>query len=212
MGHVGVSWGPWGPGPQQRWLASRDSVHGRDSARRDPRCRPQDTSHPEMASTQFDPKTAGQVPHPSHEERASLETECGWVTRPPGPPAQSPSRALKKPQPLAREADRPPVAFPGRGQDVRKSAPRFLMSRRGRFLFLLHVRHATQGEPGNSGLRPQGAPPPPPRRLGAAPWKVRGLRVLAGTGSCPGELHGPHRLTARVLLARSLTGRRVLQC
>lgn len=66
VGHVGVSWGPWGPGPQQRRLASRDSIHGRDSARGDPRCRPQDAPHPEMASTQFDPKTAGRVPHPSH--------------------------------------------------------------------------------------------------------------------------------------------------
>lgn len=212
VGHISVSWGPWGRGPQQRRLASRDSIHGRDSARGDPRCRPQDAPHPEMASTQFDPKTAGRVPHPSHEERASLETECGWVTRPLGPPIQSLSRALKKPLPLAREADRPPVAFPGRSQDVRKSASRFLMSRRGRFLFLLHVCHVTQEEPGNSGLRPRGSPPPPPLRLGATLWKVRGLRALAGRGSCPGEVHGPHRLTARVLLARSLTGRCVLQC
>lgn len=46
VGRVGISRGPWGPGPPQRWLAAWGSIHGRDSARGDPRCRPQDALIP----------------------------------------------------------------------------------------------------------------------------------------------------------------------
>lgn len=100
----------------------------------DLRCRPQEAPHPEVASTQFDPKTAGQVPHPSDEGREGSfrnrsADRCGIEKHELADDAGIGAsravlvRAFKKPHSLAFETDWPAVAFPRSGRGVRKFAP-----------------------------------------------------------------------------------------
>lgn len=186
----------------------------------DPRCRPQGAPHPEVASTHFDPKTAGRVPHPSDQGReGSFRNQSAggresrsttwWMTRASGPPVPSLPRAFKKPHSLACETDRLAVAFPRSGQGVGKFAPSAELREADSPVPDELVRRVsscvTRASHRTRGIHELGA------QTGASrtptPTQARGhsARSLA-RGTRPGEVEGPHRVTARVLLTCSLTG------
>lgn len=199
----------------------------------DLRCRPQEAPHPEVASTQFDPKTAGQVPHPSDEGREGSfrnrsADRCGIEKHELADDAGIRAsravlvRAFKKPHSLAFETDRPAVAFPRSGRGVRKFAPSMELREADSPVPDELVRQVsscvTRASHRTRGIHELGAqmagspsPTPPPRSLGDTPWKALslapGLQAPLGMGSCPGEVKGParHRVIARVPLTRSLT-------
>jgi len=187
----------------------------------DPRCRPQGAPHPKVASTHFDPKTVGWVPHPSEQGREGSFTDrsaggvgprsTSWrTTQALGPPVRSSSGAFKKTHSLACDTDRPAVAFPRSGQGVRKFAPsaepRDADSPVPDELVRQVSSCVTRASHRTRGIHELGAQSVASRT--PTPTQARGhsTRSLA-RGSRPGEVEGPHRVIARVLLTCSLTGR-----